>query len=128
MKSRFIFTCMWFSLFSISACGDDAPTLVPGAPELTRAEDSFEISWDPIAGADTYNLYIHEEENCPDILAVDFIDPTANDTKMENVTSPFSIAEYKTCNVCYYAAVRAENEVGEGPFSQATGWQITPCE
>jgi hypothetical protein len=110
----------------IFACGDNGEKYAPGAPTLLNTIEQRELSWDPIAGASSYNLYIKAVEDCPDIQAAEFQQPTKSDTKIEDVISPFSIEAYDGCTTCYYAALAARNEAGEGDLSNAVGWQIRP--
>ncbi|MFH1018682.1 MAG: hypothetical protein V1798_10960 [Pseudomonadota bacterium] len=110
----------------LGACGNDATpeTLVPGAVKITIDTDARTITWPSIAGATSYNLNLETDTDCTDVNAATFDTPTTTDTKLENVTSPWSIADYTGNTTCYHATVSAQNSVGEGEPSNGVAWQI----
>ncbi len=114
-------------IFLFSSCGDDGESYVPGAPTFKVDVTKKTLTWNSIAGASSYNLYIKTVKSCPDIDTAEFQTPTKNDKKVTGVTSPYSIANYDGCTTCYYAALAAANNVGEGTLSRAKGWQIRTC-
>ncbi len=113
-------------VLTLAACGGEDEKFPPGATTLVLDAQAQTISWDSIAGADSYNLYIKTVESCPDISVAEFQNPTKDDAKVENVTSPWSTVPYEGCTTCFYAAMAAVNGAGEGELSKAVGWQTRP--
>jgi hypothetical protein len=126
LPSRILFISFFVLFFA--ACGSDPKEIyVPGAPTATLDVPGRAISWNPIAGASSYNFYVKTVTGCPDITTATFQNPTKSDTKIAGAGSPVSINDYGACATCYYAAVAAENEMGEGELSVAVAWQIQSC-
>jgi hypothetical protein len=124
----FLISCLGLAVVFLTACGSDhKETYVPGAPKATLDVTGRVISWNPIAGASSYNFYVKTVTGCPVIADEPYHPPTKSDTKVAGVSSPLSINDYLACATCYYAAVAAENEVGEGDLSVPVAWQIQTC-
>lgn len=81
---RMVLLCLFWTMLLISACGDDGGQTTPvnsppGNPTLTASDSAVTVSWQPAAGATSYNLYWTDNPNLA--LAVW--------NKISNVTSPY---------------------------------------
>ncbi len=92
----------------LCACGSSG-TEVPKAPvnvTANPADGSVVINWDPVVGADGYNIYW---KNAPKV--------TTSDDKIADVTSPWYVHKELTNGMSYYYAVTVVNSRGESGLS-----------
>ena len=97
-----------------------APVSAPAAPTgltVTSGDTELTVSWDPVAGASSYNLYWSTSAG---------VTP-ANGTRIPGATSPYlqtALIDGET----YHYVVSAVNAIGEGPASaEATGTPALPA-
>ena len=111
-------TAYYYVVTAVNAGGESAESAevnatpqvsAPGAPTNVAAspgDTQVTISWDPVAGADSYNLYW---SNTSGVTA-------ANGTQIAGATSPYPHSSL-TNDTAYYYVVTAVNAGGEGAES-----------
>ena len=110
---------------SVQSCSSDYSEIYPpGEPTIATDLDLQVMTWNSVAGATSYNLYIETEGSCPNIGSATPQIPTKSDPKVADITSPFSISVYEGCDKCYFASIAAENSIGESELSNVVGWHI----
>lgn len=106
----------------VSASTSVTPPLpsVPAAPanvQATGGTKQVAVSWSPVAGADSYNIYYATASGVT----------KATGTKIADATSP-AVHTGLSDGTTYYYVVTAVNQAGEGPASvQVAAKTITPA-
>ena len=90
---------------------------VPTGVAATGLDNALQITWDPVAGADSYNVYVAREAGVtPDNFA-----GKLGSQKFTDVTSPYTTPTTLASGEMYYAVVSSIGLVGEsGASNEAT--------
>ncbi len=83
------------------------PPPAPAEVKATEGNKEMTISWSPVQGARSYNLYYGNEMLIKKEAGI----------KVEHVVSPHTVKGL-TNNTAYFALINAVNEEGEGPVSE----------
>jgi len=110
--SSFVAIALWSA-----GCGSGSPP--QAVTDLTVGTD---LTWSPVPNATSYNLYTKVVAKELGLLTHEEVVVTLNDTKIPNVTSPYSLAQDNKCRTAYLFAITAENSHGESGLTGPLGY------
>jgi hypothetical protein len=90
--------------------------------DLTLATGTKSLTWSSVPNAASYNVYTKVLAKELGLVTPEEAVVTLNDTKIPNVTSPYSLAQYNKCSTAYFFAVTAENSHGESGLTGPLGY------
>lgn len=123
-KPRHDADCRTYSLrVSGPATEPSAPVCAP-APGFIFNGATRAITWSPVEGASSYNLYVKTVPNCE---RLSYISATLDDEKLANVQSPFDVSSFDTCSTCYYVMITSVTDTCESGPGGSVGFMLNPC-
>ncbi len=99
---------------------DGGPQQIGGATIDTGAGT---LTWPRQGDADGYTVYVRVVAGDLGLIPQSERFATNADFPYLNATSPFSLAPFTKCGTSYFFAIAAWNSLGEGPPTQAGGYQ-----
>jgi hypothetical protein len=113
--------------FATSGC---APAQRLPSPLLAFRGDTRSLSWDPVPGATSYDLYVRAEPGSCGLLHDVLV--TRDDQKVPGVTSPHDVSGLNACDTCYFVdmvAVGACDSPLESDLGRPAplGFSLLPC-
>jgi hypothetical protein len=108
-----------------------SPAQTPGSPELTVNTGTRTLTWPPVPGATSYNVYVKAVVGECGLLGPQIV--TRSDQKLSNVSSPLDISAFNRCEACYFvdaSAVSGECESrlrSDDGHPTFLGFGLLPC-
>ncbi|MDH3976155.1 MAG: fibronectin type III domain-containing protein [Deltaproteobacteria bacterium] len=120
LMQRIVSPLLLIILFLQSGCGDDSSHRggigVPQGVRVVAANSSLSLSWEPVAGAESYNIYLAAQSG----VTKDNYGSLAGGTLFEWNESPRIIRELQN-DTTYYLVVTAKNGALESSESMELG-------
>lgn len=109
-----VIICLLLSSIVFSGCGSNTAPDAPTGVTATPGDGQVTISWSPVSGATSYNIYWS---------TYSVINPPSSGTLISNVTSPYTQSGLYN-GTTYYYVVTAVN--GSGESAPSTEVNATP--
>jgi hypothetical protein len=114
--------------FGVPGC---SPEHTPASPVLGVNTGTRELTWDPVHGATSYNLYIKGVAGQCGLLGPQMV--TRDDQLVSDVSSPFDVSGFNQCGLCYFVDVISVSGDCESPLQSDSGqpapigFSLLPC-
>ena len=111
LDSSFVAITLWSA-----GCGSGSP---PQA--VTDFTVGTALTWSAVPSATSYNLYTKVVAKDLGLVTPEEAVVTLNDTKIPNVTSPYSLAQDNKCHTAYLFGITAMKSYGESGLAGPMG-------